>query len=209
MPAPELLPTFLLATALVCAAPGPDLAFVVASGIAGGPRAGVLAALGMSGGMLVHTTLAALGLAALLRTAPVLLDGVRLLGAGYLLWLAAVTLRAARHAGIPERGPDGAGAILRRAFVTNLANVKVVLFFAAFLPQFVRPDRGSPTLQFVVLGLLFLVVGLSIDVTAGLAAGRIRASLARGSRLPVVLDVGAALVFASIAAFLLVEVLHV
>ncbi|MGV9349306.1 LysE family translocator [Streptomyces spiralis] len=192
---------------LIAIAPGPDMAYIVAVAVAHGPRAGVLSAIGMALGMVVHVTAAAFGLAVLFSNASWALDAVRLAGAGFLAWLALSTFRSAKQAGLTERVAPTRGQVLRRAALTNLANPKVILFFAAFLPQFVRPSHGPVTIQLMALGAIFLLVGLMIDSAVGVTAGRLKAALAADARASTVLAVIAAATFAVLAALLLIEVI--
>lgn len=208
MPAADVLPGFLVAVLIILIAPGPDMAFVVASGVGSGPRAGVMAAVGMSAGMLVHTILAALGLAAVLHAAPGAITAIRLLGAAYLAYLAFDTLRSARSAGIGDGHPEYARAFFKRAAITNLANPKIILFFAAFMPQFISPQRGNIAAQFLVLGIIFLVLGLLVDSLIGLSAGHLRSALAKGSRTAMTLNVLSGVAFATIAVLLVAEVVR-
>lgn len=209
MVAPEVLLPFLLAVLLILIAPGPDMAFVVASGISAGRRGGVLAAVGITIGVSVRVLLAALGLGALLRAVPALGEGIRLAGAAYLAYLAVVTWRAAGSAtvGIELEGGKGYWKIFWRGVIVNLTNPKIILFFAAFLTQFVDPGRGSVALQFLTLGLILQVAGLTVDAAMGLAAGSVRDIFARRPALHGLLDRIAASVFAILAIALLVEVL--
>lgn len=169
---------FCLAALVISLIPGPDLLFITATGLASGPRAGVLAAVGMSAGLVVHTTAAALGLGALLQAFPTAFNVVRIVGAVYLVYLAISSFRAARadQADLAE-GEAGrrlsSRRIFGRALLTNLANPKVIAFYLAFFPQFIDPARGNVTAQFFILGALFIVVGLSVDASAGLLAGRL------------------------------------
>jgi threonine/homoserine/homoserine lactone efflux protein len=202
-----VLPTFLAAALLVIVAPGPDNTFVAAVAVQRGPRAGVLSAAGMALGMVVHVSAAAVGLAVLLRSTPLALNVIRVAGAAYLGWLAVTTLRDARHSGIDSRTPVTDRQVLRRAVLTNLTNPKVVRFFAAFLPQFVRSGHGPVSLQLLTLGLIFLVAGLVSDSLIGLVAGRLGASLAPGSHGATALGVVAGLTFAVLAVVLVLEVL--
>ncbi|BCJ37082.1 hypothetical protein Athai_45850 [Actinocatenispora thailandica] len=203
---PALLPGYLVAVLLIAIAPGPDMAYIVAAATAHGPRAGVLSAAGMAAGMVVHVTATAVGLAALLTAVPVALDLIRLAGAAYLGWLAVDTLRSATGGGLAGRATPTRGQLLRRATMTNLANPKVILFFAAFLPHFVRLDRGSVTAQLLALGAMFLLVGLLVDSVIGLAAGQLRTALAPGSRAGRTLTVLAGATFAVLAVLLVVDV---
>jgi threonine/homoserine/homoserine lactone efflux protein len=171
----SLVMAFAVAALLLSLAPGPDMLFVVANALGGGRRSGVLAALGMSAGLAVHTTAAALGLGALLQAAPSVLDAVRLGGALFLAYLAIGAWRRGRQAVAEGTPPMRQSA--RRVFVmtllTNLANPKVVLFYLAFLPQFLTrgPGAWTPTSQLLVLGAIFIVIGLAIDASAGVLAG--------------------------------------
>ncbi|MEW2356207.1 LysE family translocator [Spirillospora sp. NPDC029432] len=173
---PGVAAAFCLAAVVMALIPGPDMLFITATGLASGPRAGALAAAGVSAGLAVHTAAAALGLGALLQAFPTAFNVVRILGAAYLVYLAVTAFRAARSATgetfAPGR-PLPARRILARAALTNLANPKVIAFYLAFFPQFIDPARGNVTAQFLVLGLLFIVVDLIIDGAFGLLAGRL------------------------------------
>lgn len=205
---PEVLPGFLVAVAAVCLAPGPDQAFVLAAAASGGRRAGVMAAAAMALGMAVHTMATAAGLAVLLRSAPTALEAIQAAGATYLLWLAVQTFRsigATRRAG-PEAFTGQ--QVLRRAFLVNLTNPKIILFFASFLPQFVREGSGPVPAQLLVLGLLFLVVGFVVDASIGWTTGRLRDVTGDGAILRRVLLVAAGLTYAGLAAVLFFSILR-
>lgn len=178
---PHIVVTFCLAALVISVVPGPDMLFIAATGLASGPRAGVLAAVGMSTGLAVHTTLAALGLGALLNAFPTVFGVIRVAGAAYLVYLAVTSFLAARRdQDVPGEEPRAPlGRVYGKAVLTNLANPKVIAFYLAFFPQFVDPARGSVTAQFFFLGALFIVVGLSVDASAGLLAGRL-GDLVRG-----------------------------
>ncbi|NEA68378.1 LysE family translocator [Streptomyces sp. SID12488] len=185
---PSLYAAFLAAAFALCVTPGPDMMFIVAIGGRGGPVTGVLAALGVAAGALVHAVSAALGLSALFTTLPVLYHVLRWLGAAYLLHLAVKAFRdrsplAAEKDGTAAAGPSGPG--LRRAFwqgaVTNLLNPKMILFNVAFLPQFVNPALGQVSWQLLLLGLTLVLMGLTVDASIGLLSGRLSSAL-RGSR---------------------------
>ena len=171
----ELFLAFLSAALIVQLVPGPGMLFILANGIAGGPRAGVAAACGAATGMIFHTFAAALGLAALFAHAPSAYDALRIVGAAYLLWLAIGHFRSASGDELAQGAPEAPSArrVFVRAWVNNLANPKVILFYLAFLPQFVAPRAASPTLQLLVLGFVFLLIGLVIDLALGVFSGRI------------------------------------
>lgn len=172
-----MVAAFLVAVFLLSVAPGPDMLFIVANAAAGGRRAGLVAALGMSTGLAAHTLAAAFGLGALIATAPQALTVVRLAGAVFLVWLAVSSWRSARETSTVPSQPVPPRRSMSKTYalaaLTNLANPKVVLFYLAFLPQFltIGPTAWPVWLQLLVLGLLFIVVGLPVDATVGLLAG--------------------------------------
>src|SRR5437868_4545300 len=168
----SLFITYLVTATVLMLTPGPDMLFCLASGLRGGARAGFAAAVGAATGEVVHISAAAAGLAALFRAAPLLYDGVRILGACYLVWLG---IRALRHrdAGLGGRQASGRNRAFLRGLTTNLLNPKMALFSIAFLPQFVDPGR-SVALQFVVLGACFVTLEIVVDGTVGILAGRFR-----------------------------------
>jgi threonine/homoserine/homoserine lactone efflux protein len=161
--------------------PGPDMLYVAARSTSEGRRAGVVSALGIGAGTLVHIAALALGLSALLAAVPLLYDVVRLGGAAYLVWLGlrALLRPAEAHDDAPPP-PASLATIFRQGVVTNVLNPKVALFFLAFLPQFVDPARGSAAAQIVALGLLFDTSGTIVNVLVALAASRAGGALRRG-----------------------------
>lgn len=166
---PAELAAFLAAGIVLNLTPGADVIFATASGVAGGPRAGAVAGLGVGLGSLWHIALAALGVSALLAAHPAALTALQYAGAAYLLWLAVQSWRsAAPPQGRGERAP---WAALRRGFVTNALNSKVALFVLAFLPQFTDPARGPAWQQILMLGAIFTVTGTAITAGYGALAG--------------------------------------
>ncbi|TDV46271.1 LysE family translocator [Actinophytocola oryzae] len=165
---------FAVACVVISVVPGPDMMFIMANGIARGRRTGVVAAAGMSTGMLGHTVAAALGLGALLQAAPVALEAVRIAGAVFLVYMAITTLRSAKD--VARTAPARFGErSLRRTFamatLVNLSNPKVVFFYLAFFPQFVTEGGWPVPVQFLVMGGVLIVVGFSVDATVGLVSG--------------------------------------
>lgn len=203
---PGVLPVFVAAVLVVTLAPGPDNTYIAAVALRHGPHAGVVSALGMACGMVVHVVAAAAGLAALLRVNPELLVAVQLGGAAYLGYLAVQTLRTLGVASrsVAPRTRD----VFVRAVVTNLTNPKVILFFAAFLPGFVVDGHGATVVQMLTLGSVFLAVGLACDATIGLVTGRLGRALGAGGRAATALGVLAAGVYAGLAVLLVVDALR-
>ncbi|HEY2928522.1 LysE family translocator [Piscinibacter sp.] len=167
------LPLFAAAALLVNLTPGPDMLFVIGSSAAHGRRGGVMAALGVGAGCLLHTALAAVGLSALLAASALAFDIVKWVGAAYLVWVGIGMLRAGR--------PDVAKPVAvesRRVFwqgaLTNALNPKVALFFLAFLPQFITPAASGQALAFLALGALFNVGGTAVNIAVAWLAGGVR-----------------------------------
>ncbi|MDI1462548.1 LysE family translocator [Catellatospora sp. KI3] len=197
---PGLLAVFLVAVLVICLTPGPDMLYILATSISQGVRAGLVASVGMSLGMLVHTALVAAGLAAAMAAVPVLYDVVRYAGAAYLLYIGIRSWRESAGATEVELRPVlPLRTVLWRATVTNLLNPKIVLFYLAFLPQFVAPDRGRTGLQLLVLGLLFVLVGLLVDAVIAVASGRLGQWLQRRRPISGILNRIAAAVFVALA----------
>ena len=170
-----LLVPFLAASAVLILTPGPDTLYVAARSVGQGRVAGLIAAAGITAGLVVHIAAAALGLAGLFRLVPIAFDVVRYLGVVYLLYLAwhafADTTEADDATAAPTRLSPA--RIFRQAAVTNILNPKVALFFVAFLPPFADPARGSVALQLASLGALFIAMGLVYLVALAILAGQV------------------------------------
>jgi threonine/homoserine/homoserine lactone efflux protein len=181
MPSAGALSVFALAALALIVVPGPAVLYIVAQSIDGGRVAGLVSALGVALGGLVHVAAAAIGLSALLVSSATAFTVVKLAGAAYLIGLGLHTLLRRRE---PPDATVPRERRLRRIFwqgvVVNVLNPKTALFFLAFLPQFVDPDRGSVASQLLVLGLLFVVLAVVSDslwaLGAGTASERLRAS---------------------------------
>jgi threonine/homoserine/homoserine lactone efflux protein len=179
---PTRLGTFVAATLLLNLSPGPDMMYVVARSMGQGRRAGVVSALGIGAGCLVHIAAAAFGVSALLRSSPRAYDIVRYAGAGYLIFLGP-RLLLQRRAGktLAELPPESHTAIFRQGVVTNVFNPKVALFFLAFLPQFVAPSHGGVAWQMTALGLYFDLSGTAVNLGLACLAG-VAGNFLRGRR---------------------------
>jgi threonine/homoserine/homoserine lactone efflux protein len=178
---------FVMAGLLLNVTPGPDLAYIAARAAAGGFRAGVAASLGITAGCIVHTLAAAAGLSVLLATSAAAFGVVKWCGAAYLLYagvrLIVAGLRAPRDAPIDARLPPASPhRIFREAFVINVFNPKVALFFLAFLPQFIDAGAPAKAMAFIMLGCLFnfnsLFVIIPVAWLAARAGRRLRAHAA-------------------------------
>lgn len=185
---PSTLVAYCLAAAVLVLTPGPGQALVVARAVEGGTRAGLLTAFGLEIGTMLHTLAAALGLSAILATSATAYSVVKYAGAAYLIVLGMLALRHARqHAAPPVAPSRGNGAtpgsrLVLHGALTGTLNPKVALFFLAFLPQFVEPQRGAVFLQFVVLGLILGSIAMAWDSVIAAAAGGARSRLLASPR---------------------------
>jgi threonine/homoserine/homoserine lactone efflux protein len=178
------LALFLAAGLALNFTPGPDMLYVAARGASEGRAAGVVSALGIGAGTLVHIALVAGGLAALLAAVPLAYLIVRVGGAAYLVYLGIRALRARPSSSdaATELQPAALSAIFRQGVITNVLNPKVALFFLAFLPQFIDPSRGNPALQVIMLGLLFDVTGTLVNLAVAIGSSGAAARLRRPGR---------------------------
>jgi threonine/homoserine/homoserine lactone efflux protein len=164
---------FLAAALVLLLIPGPAVIFIVARSVERGRRAGLVSALGAASGSLFHIAAAALGLSALLLSSALAFSVVKYLGAAYLIVLGLRTLLSREVEAAPEAREASTtplAQIYRQAVLVNVLNPKTALFFFAFLPQFVDPRRGAVPAQFVTLGAIFAVMGLTTDSLYALAA---------------------------------------
>ena len=182
MPDAGTLAVFAAAAMALIVVPGPAVLYIVAQSIDRGRLAGVVSALGVAVGGLVHVTAAAVGLSSLLVSSATAFNVVKYAGAAYLIGLGLWTL--VRRPDEPTVDVPRERKLSRRFWqgvVVNILNPKTALFFFAFLPQFVDPEAGSAALQIGVLGLLFVTLAVLSDSTWALAAGTASDRL-RGSR---------------------------
>ena len=174
VPEPHTFAIFALASAAFVAVPGPSVIYIVSRSLAEGRTAGIVSALGIQAGGLVHVTAATVGVSALLSSSATAFSIVKYAGAAYLVFIG---IRRLLDGEVHEPGEDGP-APRRRLFwqgmLVNSLNPKTALFFLAFLPQFVDPDRGAVAPQVLALGVLFLVLATCSDSTYALVAGSVR-----------------------------------
>lgn len=153
--------------------PGPDMVYVAAHSLGGGRRQAFASVLGITTGRLIHVVAAIVGLSALVTSSPVAFAVVRYAGALYLVWIGGQMIRSAADLDLgPAAAREPIGLVYRRGVVTNVLNPKVALFYLAFLPQFVDPERGSVALQVLLLGAIQNLGGTAVQsVIAGAGGG--------------------------------------
>lgn len=184
------LTAYLIAAAVLVFIPGPGTAWIIAQSAAGGTARGVQAAFGLETATLIHALAAGLGLSALLATSALAFEVLKYAGAAYLIWLGIKAWRSAPAPADATAGPVAealpatarvsARHVYLRSVVTGVLNPKVALFFLAFLPQFVHPERGMVWLQFLVLGALLSMIGMLNSLMLSFAVGRFGRRFAAG-----------------------------
>lgn len=169
--ATELL-LFVVAGLILLLTPGPAVFYIIARSIDQGRPAGLVSTLGVGVGTMFHVVAAALGISALLVSSALLFNIVKLLGAGYLIYLGLRKLFLEEDKVEQNQvEPATLGRIFYQGVIVNVLNPKTALFFFAFLPQFADPARGSVALQIFLLGLLLVSMGLLTDGSYALLAG--------------------------------------
>lgn len=165
---------FLIAVLLLNATPGPDTAYIVGRSLAQGRAAGLMSALGISAGCCVHALASAVGLSAVLAASATAFMIIKLAGGAYLVYLG-IRMLLAKPAGAVAtsmaRDVRSLRTIFWQAMVTNVLNPKVILFFLAFIPQFVRADAPQKTFGFLLLGVAFAVISMGWNSGTAFLAG--------------------------------------
>ncbi|MFN7961493.1 MAG: LysE family translocator [Thermoanaerobaculia bacterium] len=170
VPAAELWIFFLMVFGIVIL-PGLDMAYVLASSLAGGRSSGLAAVAGLVLGGVCHVVAGALGLGLLLKVVPGLYQALLLLGAAYIAWVGVSLVRSRVVLGpLPALGRRSPAATLGGAALTNLSNPKAYLFMLAVFPQFVRPERGPVWLQALPLAVIIALTQAAVYGAVALAA---------------------------------------
>jgi threonine/homoserine/homoserine lactone efflux protein len=177
---PSTLALFMLASLALAFVPGPAVLYIVAQSVDQGRFAGLVSALGISVGGLVHVVAATIGLSSLLASSATAFTIVKYAGACYLILLGVRRLMTReRLEDDIARAPRPRRRLFVDGVVVNVLNPKTALFFLAFLPQFVDPDNGVASLQILALGLIFVAIALCSDSLWALAAGTLGSWLKR------------------------------
>jgi threonine/homoserine/homoserine lactone efflux protein len=173
---------FTAASLLLAATPGPDMTLSISRALSQGRGPALWVVLGTSMGIVVHTLLVAFGISALITASPTAFMILKTGGAGYLLWLAIQAIRyGSSFSDTPGTGiamsKASALANISTGFWVNLLNPKVIIFFMTFLPQFVSAGAPDVTGKLIVLGLLFIAIGMPVNTIVVLAADKLSAWL--------------------------------
>lgn len=199
---------FVLAAVALILVPGPDMMYMLGRCLAQGRRAGILSAVGFNLGGYVHLTAAVLGLSAILATSATAFTVVKWVGAAYLIYLGLSALWSKQGVAIDT---DAAVAgrrsrtILWQAFLSDVLNPKVALFFLALLPQFVDRSAAHPTLQIALLGVTVNALGLPTNIAIACCAARVSRGLRRNGSMTIWLRRGLGVLFIGLGLRIAVE----
>jgi threonine/homoserine/homoserine lactone efflux protein len=172
---------FALTGLLLNLTPGNDMLYVIARSSGQGTKAGVISALGIGAGCIIHILAAVIGLSALIAQSATAFDIIKYVGAAYLVYLGVKSLLSKKYSIKIDQNLKQLSykKIFWQGFITNVLNPKVALFFLAFLPQFINIHKGNTTLQILFLGTWFDFVGTIVNVLVALLFGKIGSWLSK------------------------------
>ncbi len=189
MPTPSTLALFAVAALALIAVPGPNVMYIVTRGITQGRTAALVSSFGVQSGGTVHVLAAAIGLSALVVSSSTAFNVVKYAGAAYLILMGVRSLVGGRDVRVDvDTPPMRMRRLFGQGFLISVLNPKVAIFFLAFFPQFIDPQRGSVAVQTLVLGAVFLAIGTCSDTVWALLSGtlglwlRQRSGFLRGQR---------------------------
>jgi len=201
----DLLISFIIATATLAITPGPDNIFVLIQSMTYGKKQGMAVVCGLISGCLIHTTLVAFGLSAFINSNTGLLFGFKLLGAGYLIYLAFQVFKSSEiiHTTNPKVKSKPLSDLFKQGFVMNVINPKVSIFFMAFFPAFLFSETLNLIVQFYTLGFLFMMTSFLIFSLFVLFSSSVGSLLQSNRNSGIVLKWLQILVFLGITIFIL------
>ena len=200
----ETLISFTIATLALALSPGPDNIYVLTQSLVNGTKSGIATTAGLISGCIVHTTLLAFGVSAIITTSEEIFYGIKILGACYLLYLAYSVFKSDSEITFTNSAPKKTyWQLFKTGVIMNLLNPKVMIFFLAFFPGFLWDKNGHTVYQFYVLGITFMIVSFFVFSIIALLAGRISNLLMKWKRINTVLKWLQIVVFVGIAVFIL------
>ena len=195
----ETIIAFVLASVVLSLVPGPDNIFVMTNSALKGWKAGFYITLGLCTGLIGHTILVAIGVSVIFQTSALAFNGLKIVGACYLIYLGWLSLKCKELA----IDSNDAESVNRSYYITgivmNLTNPKVALFFLVFLPQFINPINGSVTIQIFILGFLFILSALFVFSSIAFLGSFLESYLKKSSTINKNINKLAALVYFALA----------
>ncbi|WP_405398581.1 LysE family translocator [Maribacter sp. Asnod2-G09] len=200
----DILLAFSMATFVLALSPGPDNIFVLIQSISNGKKYGLAVVAGLMTGCLVHTTLLAFGVSAIIKNNPSIFTFIKMFGAAYLIYLAVMVYKGGDVIAIggETKNKKSLRSLYKQGFIMNVLNPKVTIFFLAFFPGFLFSDSLSNVVQFYTLGFLFIMVSSIVFGAIAVLSGQISSFLASNKRTGFILKWGQIVVFIGIAVYL-------
>jgi len=166
---------FAIASLVLNITPGNDMLYVATRSTSQGIKAGIVSALGITGGCIVHLLAAVVGLSAIIANSAVAFDIIKYVGAAYLVYLGIRSILSKQNKfsineNVEKRSLSN---LFWQGVLTNVLNPKVALFFLAFLPQFIHPEKGNASMQILLLGLWFNFSGTVVNCIVALLFGKL------------------------------------
>lgn len=172
---------FIISVLALNLTPGADTMYILENSMSRGKKVGVMSALGINTGCIIHTILAALGLSAILAKSAYAFNIIKYLGASYLIYLGirSLTSKSSMLMKKDNDKKDSLKKIYFQGIITNVLNPKVALFFLAFLPQFINPNNTYGAIPFLVLGFTFVIMGTMWSMTLAIFSSYITGNLSK------------------------------
>ena len=186
--------------------PGPDIIYVLLQSLTNGKKYGIATSLGLVSGIIIHTSLVAFGVSAIIKQSENIFFGIKLFGALYLVYLAYQTFKSEEELLLTTKAArKSVLKLFKQGFIMNVLNPKVSIFFLAFFPGFLYSSTQSTILQFYVLGGLFMLQALLIFSMVSLLSGSFAAYLKNHPKLNSNIKWFKIVVFVGIAVFVLLS----
>ncbi|WP_299053250.1 LysE family translocator [uncultured Polaribacter sp.] len=201
----QTLISFAFATFFLAISPGPDNIFVLTQSIANGKKAGLLTVFGLMSGCLIHTTLIAFGVSVIIKENENIFIFIKILGASYLLYLAFKVYKSDAKLVLSNQIVKKTTSIqlFKKGFIMNVLNPKVTLFFLALFPQFLFSSSIPTSVQFYVLGFIFILVSFIVFTSISLLAARVSTFIREKPSIGLYLKWTQIIVFTAIAFMIL------
>ncbi|WP_196888365.1 LysE family translocator [Aureivirga sp. CE67] len=201
----DLLFSFLTASILLTIMPGPDIIYVLIQSISNGKKYAISTAAGLVSGIIVHTTLIAFGVSALIKESEIIYTIIKFFGVFYLLYLAYKTYRASAVIDLNVKTNNNTSLLklFRQGFIMNVLNPKVTIFFLALFPSFIDDSLGNVTVQIYVLGLVFMLQAFIIFSSMAVLADKLTSFLRENDKFQIILKWLQIIVLVGISVFII------
>ena len=201
----ESLISFSIATLFLALTPGPDNLYVISQSLTNGTKSGIATTIGLISGCIVHTTLLAFGVSAIIAASETIFYGLKIIGACYLLFLAYKIYRSNPHVDFKNKVSKKTYLqLFKQGVIMNLVNPKILIFFLAFFPGFLWDEFQNTIYQFYVLGIVFMTISFLVFSSLAILAGYISTALNENKNISILLKWIQVIVFIGITIFILI-----